>query len=147
MRDFKSVMRYGDLTGQTYNGTININSRQLDSLKGSPTKVEGSFFAYNNSYTSLEFGPKEVKGVYMISKTKITSLEHAVEKCDVFNCRENPQLLNQREQIIKYKIRANIYITDEGDFYFKDIKKDFDDVGKLDTVKRKGFRTLLGLDK
>ncbi len=43
-----------------------------------------------------------------------------------FNCKNNPELRNIKQQIIKYQIKAKKYYTDESDFNFEDIKEEFE---------------------
>ena len=122
---------YGDLTGQVYvcsdNNSfgINVNQSRIKSLYGSPKEVDGGYFSCdNNLLTSLEYAPTKISGG--------------------FYCRNNPHLKNIKEQLVKYKIIADFYKTDEGDFTGKEISTI---IAQQSVIKRKGFRTLLGLDK
>jgi len=61
---FKDTI-YGDLTGQTYNGDINISGLKLTSLEGAPKNVTGSFWCYSNpKLTSLKGAPENVTGIF-----------------------------------------------------------------------------------
>ena len=141
--------KYGDLTGQTYNGNkfgINVNQEPIPSLEGSPKEViDGYFSCDRTNITNLVGGPEKVDGSYYCRENKkLTSLEGGPKKCEEFYCSGNPKLNNVKEQIAKYNIKANFYRTDEGDFTYDDIKHLF----TLDKrVTRASMRTLLGLDK
>ena len=96
----------GDLTNKIYDSDIYVSNEVLNSLEGCPTKINGFFNCSHNLLTSLEYRPK-------LSQT--------------FACRNNPELKNVKEQIIKYQIKSFIYHTDEGDFNFGDIRNEFEE--------------------
>lgn len=125
MKRFKDIKQFGDMTGQTYNKGISLIDTKLTSLEGAPIKIMGSFYCYDNLLTSLEFAPKYIVGTFSFGGNQI----------------ENP-----KEEIIKHQVRAIKYSTDKGIFDFKEIEKDFNEFEKLNSVKSKGFRTLLGLE-
>jgi len=52
--------KYGDLTGQTYKGDINVTNMKLTTLEGAPQTVGGYFYCSNNKLTSLEGAPQKV---------------------------------------------------------------------------------------
>ena len=66
---------YGDLTGQTYNGNIDVDDKELTSLKGSPKKVMGRFYCNSNNLTTLEFAPQEVYGAFECFRNMLTTLK------------------------------------------------------------------------
>ncbi len=82
--------KYGNLTGMSYDDNIFVNNVILDleTLEGSPKKVNGSFNCSINSLLNLEYSPQEVKGDFSCSYNKLTSLKNGpkiVEKnyyCD-----------------------------------------------------------------
>ena len=121
--------KYGDISIIQYqNNTIDVSMMNLTSLEGSPNIVIDNFDCSKNNLTSLEFAPKKIKGY--------------------FSCKGNKEIKDAKQQIIKYQIEAKEYWTDEGYFSFEDIKKEFNSYICLDKrVQRKGFRTLLGLEK
>jgi len=68
--------KYGDLTGSTYEGNIDVLKMNLTSLEGSPKVVKGNFnCAFNKELTSLEGAPKTVNGDFWCYNSKLTSLE------------------------------------------------------------------------
>jgi hypothetical protein len=71
---------YGDLTGQTYDDTIDCRDKRLTSLEGAPQKVGGYFVCSTNQLTSLEGGPREVGGGFNCDSNQLTSLEGAPKK-------------------------------------------------------------------
>ena len=86
---------------KTVNGNFDCSYNQLESLKGCPEIVYGDFVCSGNKLTSLKGNLKEVKGI--------------------FYCNNN-EIKNIREQIIKYGIKAEIYLTDVGKINFSEIK-------------------------
>ena len=140
--------KYGDLTGQIYNGNrfgINVNQEPITSLEGSPKEVlDGYFSCDRTNLTNLVGGPEIVQGgFYCRENKKLTSLEGAPKRCTRFLCNGSPKLNNVKEQIIKYQIRAEDYVTDEGSFLYDDIKHLFN-IGQR--VTRPSMRKLLGLN-
>ena len=64
--------------------------------------------------------------VQLCKNNNLKNLEHCSKQINgYFNCKNNPELKNIKEQIIKYQIKAEKYLTDEGDFDFETIKKEF----------------------
>ena len=92
-------------------------NNNLISLKGIQEKINGNFDCSRNKLSSLENCPKEIK--------------------DVLHCKLNPYLKNVKEQIIQYQIKAKKYRTDEGDFTFEDIKKEFLEYKKQKQIQKK----------
>ena len=79
-----------DLTGQTYEGFIQIPMRNtITSLKGAPKVVIGHFNVSNQQLDSLEGGPEKVTGTYTVSGCGLTSLKGAPEEVDYFICSGN----------------------------------------------------------
>lgn len=73
-----------DLTGETYEGSIDCDNcysadakRKITSLKGAPKIVTGDFNCSNNHLTSLEFGPEKVGRNFDCGYNKLTSLKFA----------------------------------------------------------------------
>lgn len=128
-------------------GTIDCSNNKITSLEGCPKIVNDNFKAFNNKLVNLKGGPEEVKGTFTVSSNDtLVSLEGGPKKVDgrfaTLGC---PKLKNVIEQIVKYDIKAESYVTDEGTFSYEDLSKKFEDAQLSKTVKRKGFRTLLGL--
>lgn len=143
---------------------FDCSNNELTTLKYAPEKV-GDFHCSSNKLTTLEDGPKEVMGTYKCSRNKLTTLKGAptilggIFDCSnneltslefapkqvgsMFYCKGN-KINNVKQEIIKNKIKATYYWTDEGDFGYDEIEKMMD----LDKrVSRSSMRTLLGLDK
>ena len=131
-----------------YVGDVEFVNVYLKSLKGCPQEIIGSFTCAINELTTLQYGPTKVSGSYTCARNKLTSLEFAPK--DVggsFFCAGN-DIKNLKEEVIKHRIKAKFYDTDEGHFRFDDIKKEFESYVPLDKrVTRSSMRTLLGLDK
>ncbi len=122
------------------------DSNKLTSLVYSPKIVKGDFDCSNNKLISLEYSPKVVKKDFNCSNNKLKNLLNSpqvvnnficnnndlisLEGCTkqikgVLQCINNKKLKNVKNQIIKYQIKAIKYLTDEGDFYFEEIKEEF----------------------
>lgn len=126
IKTFKNT-QFGDLTGQHWTKGISVTDTKLDSLEGAPAKVSGNFYCNNNNLVSLKHAPTEIEGA--------------------FYCKDN-NIVNVKKQIIENRIRAEGYVTDDGTYYFSDIEKEFNAYVPLETsVKSRGFRKLLGLNK
>lgn len=61
----------------TYVGDINFSYKNLVSLEGSPSWVDGNFDCFNTKLTSLQYAPKYVGGYFDCSTNFLTSLEYA----------------------------------------------------------------------
>ncbi len=109
-------------------GNFNVIHNELTSLEGRPSVVKQNFNRSDNNLKTLKGRPFEIGGSFSIHHNpELSSLEYSpkiIKK--VFNCNNNPKLKNVKEQIIKNQIEAKLYITDEGDFSFEDIKEEFD---------------------
>jgi len=99
---------YGDLSGQVYNGNIDISDMGISSLEGSPMVVEGDFNCSWNDLTTLEDGPKFVTGKYDCSNNMLTSLESSpVYLKDSIDCSHNMiKSLDQLSKNITNEIRC-----------------------------------------
>ena len=143
--------QYGDLSKKgMYNGSIEIYNDGVGTLEGSPKTVKGNFVVCNNSLTNLEFSPSLVAGRYDVSYNKLTELSGVkdLKVGTTFDCTNNPTLKDPIKEIIKNRIRAKRYFTDEGIYAFEDIEEEFNSYIPLDKrVTRSSMRTLLGLDK
>ena len=107
-------------------GNLNVEKNKLEILKYSPKKVVGNFDCSNNKIKTLECSPEEIKGLFDCSNNELLTLEGNLKEIyGSFDCRNNSKLKNIKEQIIKYQIKARKYYTDEGNFSFEDIEKDF----------------------
>jgi len=82
--------KYGDLTGQNYDGDIDVSDMKLTSLKGAPQTITGSFDCSNNNLTSLAGAPQTVHGDFICYYNNLTSLEGAPQRVEgYFNCSYN----------------------------------------------------------
>lgn len=136
-------------------GDFEVAYNRLTTLTHAPKEIKGDFCCNDNILTSLEGAPEFVAGNFNCFGNQLTSLKgmkptSANSKLDwnvfgTFNCSENPHLKNPKEQIIKYQIKADDYITDEGRFKFTEIEDEYIDFEMKQKVSSKGFRTLLGL--
>ena len=105
-------------------GEIKIAGGKFTDFVGIQETVNGDLTAHSNSsLTSLKGAPTKINGTF-----------------DIMWC---PNLKDPISQIIENQIIADYYITDAGAF---DYSKIVDKI-KYKTIKRKGFRTLLGIDK
>ena len=79
---------YGeDLTGQTYEGSINCSDQGITSLKGAPAKVTGDFICISNDLATLEGAPKEVGRDFWCGSKNLTSLKGGPKKvAGSFHC-------------------------------------------------------------
>lgn len=112
------------------NGSFDCGNNKLTSLEGSPEIIGENFICYRNNLKSLKGSPKEVKGNFLCGNNKLETLEFCSKIIGgTFECRFNSNLKNIKSQIIKYQIKAVYYVTDEGRFYFEEIKKDFENYG------------------
>jgi hypothetical protein len=82
--------KYGNLTGQIYNGDIRVANLGLTSLEGAPEVVEGKFDCSYNNLTSLEGAPRIVEKHFYCDFNKLSSLEGAPKVVKgYFNCYGN----------------------------------------------------------
>ena len=118
-------------------GNLNVEKNKLEILKYSPKKVVGNFDCSNNKIKTLECSPEEIKGIFDCSNNKLLTLEGNLKEIyGSFDCRNNSKLKNIKEQIIKYQIKARKYYTDEGNFSFEDIEKEFLEYAKNEEIKK-----------
>ncbi len=108
----------------TYNpdGSLNLDNKKLVNLKGIISKeIKGSLYCRNNKLITLEYCPKKIFGV--------------------FDIKFNPELKNVKKQIIENQIEAIRYETDEGEFYFEDIKEEFKKYqNKLKNIEKTNYK-------
>lgn len=143
-----SGVKYGDLTGQTYTGDISLAYQNLTSLEGAPAVVNGSFFVNDNKLTSLKHAPHTVSEIFSCSSNRmLSSLEFAPTSSQTFFFYET-EVKNEKDQIIKYRIKANKYYGNVDNFLFKKIKDEFNKYAnpRYTSIKSKGFKKLLGID-
>jgi len=116
---------YGDLTGQTYEGNINVSELGLTSLEGAPKVVSGYFYCADNKLTSLEGAPKTV-GNFDCCYNYLKSLEGAPQTVNNFDCSYNqlsslkgaPQTVNNFDcSYNKLTSLAGVPKEVEGNFY------------------------------
>jgi hypothetical protein len=79
---------YGDLTGQTYIGDIDVFDMGLTSLEGAPKIVRGGFYCSNNNLTTLEGAPEVVEESFFFCSYNylLSSLKGAPKKVKNFYC-------------------------------------------------------------
>ena len=116
---------YGDLTGQTYKGDIDLRDVKLTSLEGAPKIVNGSFYISNNEQLkSLEFGPEEVTSAFYASNCGLENLIGAPIKAHAFNISSNTLLTSLEgspQQVLEYNCEhCNSLTTLEGISTMKD---------------------------
>ena len=138
-----------DYTGQTYNGVIKYNKKDLTSLKGMPNYVKGTVNLEKTGITNLIGAPQHISGdLVLYNCMKLKSLEGGPKIITGILFISNMEVYEAKEQIIKYGIRATRYdILDTiVDYHqWKDEIENYVPIEKR--VTRKSMRTLLGLDK
>jgi len=101
--------QFGEVTGE-----VGFHEKELTTLRGSPTKVGGAFYAYGNDLTDLKGGPKIVEGIYSVFRNPLTSLEGSPEILKgrfYLSWSVNVPLL----RLVKYnkvELRSALYATD-----------------------------------
>jgi len=80
--------KYGDLTGQTYDGNIDVSGLSLTSLEGAPEIVNGTFSCSNNKLTSLKYAPKKTE-IFYCRNNRLESIENAPDVDLYFDCSQN----------------------------------------------------------
>ena len=87
-------------------GYFNCVKKQLTSLEGCPTQIDGDFSCLDNKLTSLEYGPLEIDGFYWCSHNKLTQIDGPTININgYFRCDFNKiqSLHNIHKQILKMK--------------------------------------------
>ncbi len=137
-----SYNKLTSLEGFPYVGSaINVSNNELTSLKHLPTQVKGYLHANNNKLTSLKDFPEKINGELYLEGNDLQTLEGSLRKAQhVISLRKNPNLKNVKDQIIKNQIKCMRYFTDEGDFYFKEIKEEFEKYGLYLREKNKQLK-------
>jgi hypothetical protein len=70
---------------------MSCGSNLLESLKGSPVKIYGSFYCHRNKLISLKDSPKIISEDFVCEHNFITSMEGSPLKVDgKFYCESNP---------------------------------------------------------
>ncbi len=129
-------------------GLFNVSYNFLENLKYSPLKIEGDFYCNNNKLETLKGSPKIVRGDYSCSYNNLLTLEDCTKIIEgEFNCINNKDLKNIKNQIIKYQIKAEYYITDEGDFKFEEIKEKFEKFGNYLSKKENKKQQIIKKNK
>jgi hypothetical protein len=85
MKRFKDT-KYGDLTGQTYNGDIYVSYSDITSLEGAPEVVNGTFRCLYNKLINLKGAPRVVKGEFDCRYNQLISLEGSPEVVNAVFC-------------------------------------------------------------
>ena len=126
--------KYGDLTGQTYDGDISVAYKKLTSLEGAPEIVNGNFDCSYNKLTSLKYTPYKVDGYFNCSRNQLTSLEDGPETVEgffdcsrnqlislkgapeevkgFFYCSDNPLTQSEVDKLVKIHIKGKIKLPD-----------------------------------
>ena len=68
------MLSYNDLKINYISRDLHIQSKNLNSLTGSPNHVSGTFQCYANNLTNLIGGPQQVDGDYRCALTNLTDL-------------------------------------------------------------------------
>ena len=131
---------------------ISFSNNPLVSLKGLPERIRSNLFVDNTNIKNLEGIPSFIGGQLECCKNShLESLYsgHKLVKINgIFDCSKCPKLLDPIGEIIRNQIKADRYMTDNGNFDFDFIEKEFESYVPLSKrVKRQSMRTLLGLDK
>ena len=152
MKTFKDT-KYGNLTGQFYEGNINVVGMNLDSLEGAPKKVYGYFFCEKNNLKNLNSGPDIVRGNFSCSSNKkLESLEGAPEVVNgIFHCLDCPKLkslkgapkivegsfyctecplLTSLDELLDTEIKGKLYSDIMTDEEFKELQDLYNKAGK-----------------
>jgi len=103
--------KYGDLTGSTYDGNIDVDNMKLTSLEGSPKVVNGYFDCNRNDLVTLEGAPETVNSFFRCSENKLTSLKGGPKVVNgTYSCSDNIKLIS-----LKYSpVSANSYFDCTG---------------------------------
>ena len=105
---------------------FDVSHNKINNLKGAPEYVGKDFIIHNNKLENLEYSPKKIGGNFNCSYNNLTSLKGCSNEIgEEFFCENNPNLKNVKRQIIQHQIKAIKYYTDEGDFSFEEIEKEF----------------------
>lgn len=85
-----SETNYGDLTGQHYEGDIEVSDMKLTSLEGAPKSVSGDFYCHGNQLKSLKYSPESVGGNFACHRNQLTTLEGSPKSVGVYlDCSDN----------------------------------------------------------
>lgn len=140
--------KFGDMTGQTYNGKLDASKLGLTSLEGSPETVIGSFLVFDNNLTSLEGGPKTVTGSYYCSNNpNLTTLKGAPTSDMADINFEHTGIKNEIKEIFDNGVKARTYYTVTTLYRWRDLADKYNEYRLNKQIKSKGFKTLLGLKK
>jgi len=106
--------KYGDLSGQTYKGNIDVSDLDLTSLEGAPKSVRYNFnCSSNQKLTSLKGGPKSVYCDFICSgNLNLISLEGVPKNVGGnFYCFNDPKLTQSEiDKLIKCDIKGEIRV-------------------------------------
>ena len=102
---------YGqDLTGQTFDGDLNIEGREITSLKGCPKVVNGDLYINDTSIISLEDSPEIVTGrVYIRWNQKLSSLKSNFKEVGDFDIDDADKITSLEGSPEKVNGRFYIY--------------------------------------
>ena len=143
-----------DYTGQTYNGVIKYNKKDLTSLVGMPHYVKGNVNLEKTSITNLIGSPTQVSGDFVLYNCmKLKSLEGGPKLISGTLYISNMSTEDAIKDIVKYNIKANRYNifkynTFNDIFEYSDLADAINSYVPIEKrVSRPSMRTLLGLDK
>ena len=138
-----------DYTGQTYNGVIKYNKKDLTSLVGMPHYVKGSVNLEKTNITNLIGSPTQVSGDFVLFDCmKLKSLEGGPKLISGTLYISSMSTEDAIKQIVKYNIKANRYDIFNDIFEYSDLADAINSYVPIEKrVSRPSMRTLLGLDK
>lgn len=110
--------------------SINIYSNKLKTLKGAPKVIVDDFNCSFNNLNNFVGLPNKMGGSLYINTNNLISLKGCPTEINgILDIRFNA-IVNPLDEIIKYGIKAIEYQTDEGDFTFEQIEKEFNEYQK-----------------
>ena len=138
-----------DYTGQTYNGVIKYNKKDLTSLVGMPHYVKGSVNLEKTNITNLIGSPTQVSGDFVLFDCmKLKSLEGGPKLISGTLYISSMSTEDAIKQIVKYNIKANRYDIFNDIFEYSELADAINSYVPIEKrVSRPSMRTLLGLDK
>ena len=144
MKTFKDT-KFGDLTGQIYDGYINVYRKNLDSLEGAPKEVKGSFYCFANNLKNLKYGPEIVDGNFICFDNNLTSLEGAPKIVNGnFNCK-NCSKLKSLDELLNTEIRGKVQSDIMTDEEFRELQELYRKANK-NMKKLKLLKKLKGIE-
>ncbi len=112
-------------------GNFNCSYNYLTTLEGIPEEIGNDFNCSYNNLTTLEGSPKEIGGNFNCTSNNLVNLKFRPKKINGnFYCRNNNIVENIKQEIIKNQIQAEYYATDDGNYWFEDLKEEFEKYGE-----------------